>query len=114
MRRMLLVFTFTFVTLLAACYGPSYYTVEGRHEAFKTMYGRQVGLNADDPERSWLERYPDNTIGKRTLPNGNTEIERRTTSGSNCRVFYEIDPNTRTIVAWRYEGSQEDCTWIGP
>jgi hypothetical protein len=90
------------------------YSVEGRHEAFKVMYGRQVGLNADDSERSWLARYPEDILGKQELSNGNVEIEFRTNSGPTCRVFYEVSAETRIIVSWRFEGNEQDCRWIGP
>lgn len=100
--------------LLAGCGIGVGYSTEDRHEAFKTMYGRQVGLNSDDRDRSWLARYPEDIVGRRVLPNENIEVEFRTTSGPRCRVFYEIDPETRIIINWRFEGSEQDCTWIGP
>jgi hypothetical protein len=103
------------VWLVSGCFGWDIdYSVEGRHEAFKTMYGRQVGSNADDPERSWLARYPQNILGRQELSNGNIEIEFRTNSGPKCRVFYEVDAETHIVVSWRFEGNAQDCRWIGP
>lgn len=103
-----------FAALLAGCGIGVSYSTEDRHEAFKVMYSRQVGLNADDPDRSWLARYPEDIIDKRVLPNGNTEVEFAPTHWPHCRVFYEVDPETRIIVGWRFEGSKQDCRWLGP
>ena len=104
-----LIFIQILVLSITACVS---YSQNARHEAFVTMYGRQVGLNADDLERSWLARYPKDIVASRNLSNGNTEIEVRTSSGSRCRVFYEVEPESRTIVRWRFDGSKVDCTWV--
>ncbi len=106
-RMILLLIFFVPITACAS------YSLEARHEAFKTMYGSQVGLKADDPDNSWLARYPQNVIARHRLPNGNIEIEYRArTAVRGCRVFYELQANSRVIVGWRFKGSEEDCTWV--
>lgn len=77
------------------------------HENFKSVCSAQVGKNTNDP--SLFRR--DYEIGRRPLPNGNVETEHLHLRGStgDCRIFYEVDPTTNTIVACRYEGSEQTC-----
>lgn len=78
------------------------------HQNFMEIYDHQVGKTIDDPS-SYIARYPQEIVGSRDLPNGNKEIE-FLRSASECRVFFEVDPHTRKIVGWRYEGSDETCS----
>jgi len=78
------------------------------------MYGRQVGENYTDPEKSWIARYPEDIVARNDLENGNIDIEFRTSGRDTCRVFYEVSPETHRVVSWRFKGHERDCTWIGP
>jgi hypothetical protein len=84
------------------------------HENFIYNYSRQVGKRADDPF-SIIVRYSKDITSERIVSNGNREIEYIHSSPyknhSGCKVFFEIDSNTNIIVAWRYEGDNESCSW---
>ena len=79
------------------------------HEAFKSHRQLQLGMSIDDPN-SDIVHYPQLQIGSRTLANGNYETEFRWIR--SCRYFYEINLKTRTIVGWRFEGSEKDCAIV--
>lgn len=63
-----------------------------------------VGRNIDDPNTNWVRS--ENLIGNRVLSNGN--IENKYRDRGACRYFFEVNPKTHIIVAWRLEGEQ-DC-----
>lgn len=46
-------------------------------------------------------------MGSRELPNGN--VETNFSWRKHCPVFFEINPATRIIVGWRFEGNERDC-----
>jgi len=102
----------TMVMLLSACASWAGWS----HENFEHNYGGQVGKRADDPLTS-IARYPQKIVAERILPNGSKEIELlhavSRVDGTKCVVFYEVDPKTNVIVAWRYEGNEQVCYW-GP
>lgn len=91
--------------LLAGCISPS----ELAHRNFKNFMQLDIGLSVDDPD-AYRNRYPGDLLRSRTLPNGNIEEEFETGRWGRCRVFFEIDNKARSIVGWRYEGSEEDCS----
>jgi hypothetical protein len=91
--------------LLLSCVPPEFLPTP--HENFKTIMQNNVGKRADDPT-SHVSRFPPEwVIGSRLLPNGNIETEYARREA--CRVFFEINPKTRIIVGWRFEGSERDC-----
>ncbi|HXG29987.1 MAG TPA: hypothetical protein VNJ47_14195 [Nevskiales bacterium] len=66
----------------------------------------KIGMSIDAPlARAGIN--PARLISTKTLPNGNFEngYEYRRT----CRYFFEVDSKTRTVVSWRFEGSEEGC-----
>ena len=70
------------------------------HEAFINRHDNRVGRNFDKlPYRTSINEYADS----RFLPNGNVEYGFKW--GAKCRVYYEVDPETRIIVNWRWEGT---------
>lgn len=69
------------------------------------MMRSHVGLSIDDPY-AYINRYPENRISKKGLPNGNLEDHFRRGHNNRCDIYFEIDKTTRRIVDWRYEG---DC-----
>ncbi len=75
-------------------------------ENFKRFRDANIGKSIDDPS-SEVARYPQLLVGRKDLPNGNYENEYRWYR--ECRYFYEINPSTRMIVNWRYEGNENDC-----
>ena len=93
------------VALAATLASSACYTVTP-HENFKSIIGASVGKGMDDPS-AFTRRYPEALIGSHTLQNGNIELEyllRR-----SCRHFYEIDRATKIIIAFRFEGTIQDC-----
>src|SRR2546421_614203 len=79
------------------------------HENFRTIMSNHVGKSADDPSTDTV-RYRARRIEIRTLPNGN--IEEGYPGLRSCRYYFEIDKTTRTIVNWRFEGTEDDCEVI--
>ncbi|MCA1803866.1 MAG: hypothetical protein LC646_00520 [Xanthomonadaceae bacterium] len=79
------------------------------HENFKRAMQSNIGKR-EDSETSYLLRYPEDVLGSATLPNGNIETE--FFQSRKCRVFFEINPATRIIVGWRFEGSERDCVIV--
>ena len=74
------------------------------HETFVSHRNHEVGLKMEDVRSSTsIKSYADS----RFLSNGNVEYGfkyRRT-----CRVYYEVNPETRIIVGWRWEGLRQHC-----
>lgn len=81
-------------------------TLPTPHENFKNIMQSNVGKRADNPS-SDISRYPQWVMGSRELPNGN--IETNFSWRKHCPVFFEINPATRIIVGWRFEGNERDC-----
>ena len=79
------------------------------HENFKNMMQSNVGKSMDDPY-VYRNRYRSLLMGTRELPNGN--IEEKFNRHPRCPVFFEIDKKARTIVGWRYEGTDHDCVIV--
>lgn len=75
------------------------------HENFKNTMSFNVGKKIDSPKVNWVreEYFTDSVV----LPNGN--IENKYRWRGTCRYFYEIDSKTKTIVGWRFEGTEHDC-----
>lgn len=82
------------------------------HDLYVQEMRLRVGMSIDDPPRkTWAD--PDKLVTSRSLPNGNIENEYRFYGyHGTCRSFYEINPKTRIIVGWRYEGRDQDCAMI--
>ena len=76
------------------------------HENFKMIFGQSVGKSIDDPARI-TNAYPDRLLSSTVLSNGN--VENKYLWYGACRYFFEINPNTRRIVGWHFEGSEHDC-----
>jgi len=76
------------------------------HENFKESIGFYVGYSIDKPRLPGVTRR-EIFLSSRMLPNGN--IENKYKYVWSCRYFFEYDPETRMIVGWRFEGSEEDC-----
>ena len=70
------------------------------HEIFVQYNDSRVGRNFDKENRSTsVKGYVDG----RFLPNGNVEYGFKWRA--TCRVYYEVNPETRIIVDWRWEGT---------
>jgi hypothetical protein len=62
---------------LQACVLGIDYSPQGRHEAFKSVYGAEVGKNSENPKTSLLARYPQLVVARRPLTSNSTEVEFR-------------------------------------
>jgi hypothetical protein len=76
------------------------------HQNFIDHGNHNIGSSIDDP-RVVGSTNQKNLLGSRTLPNGNVEHSYKWRG--SCRKFFEYDPKTRIIVAFRWEGSEQDC-----
>ena len=81
------------------------------HQNYVRARQLQIGRSIDDPY-AVRNRYPDRRVGVRALPNGNIEEEFKDGLGLRCRTFFEIDNKAGKIVAWRYEGTKQDCAIV--
>jgi sarcosine oxidase delta subunit len=88
------------LSLLSAC------STLTPHENFVMIMRSDIGKNADDPS-SYTSVYRNYRLSVRNLANGN--IEEEYARGRNCRHFFEIEPSTRRIMNWRFEGQQNEC-----
>jgi hypothetical protein len=78
------------------------------YENYTNWMQAQVGRWAYDPD-TYRRRYVELRVAERQLANGNIEEEFRRGRGGKCPTYFEIDPKTEKIVAWRHEGQKEDC-----
>jgi hypothetical protein len=69
---------------------------------------RQVGKSIDDAD-AYPVFYRLRQLNAKSLPNGNEEHEYAAGRKGECRLFFEVQPLTRRIVRWSYEGSERDC-----
>ena len=76
------------------------------HENFQMIFSQSIGKSIDSAPRL-TNAYPDRLLSSIDLLNGH--IENKYLWYGACRYFYEIDPKTRIIVAWRFEGNERDC-----
>jgi hypothetical protein len=91
-------------TQLMACGNP----FTAGHRNFKDHMQLQVGRSTEHPY-AYTKQYRDSHVSTRILANGNVEEEYKVGRGWKCRVFFEIDKKTSTIVSWRYEGDEDVC-----
>ena len=70
------------------------------HEAFLSYHENRIGRNFDKlVYYTGITRYADG----RFLLNGNVEYGFKW--GAKCRVYYEVNSETRIIINWRWEGT---------
>ncbi len=84
------------------------------HQAFVGSYGWFVGkhigwINHEFPPQSKSDKYGF-TISSRRTANGNIEIEvHNPLDNRQCKIFYTYNPQTKIVVSWRYEGTNDQC-----
>lgn len=89
----------TLCSVTTACF-----PIMSGHEAFLDQYGHYVGKSVKSFREDY--NYKNHYILKESiLSNGNYEIEMdNPVPRSQCKVFYEYNPGTGIILAWRYIG----------
>ena len=79
------------------------------HQNFKMHMENKIGMSIDaPPAKTGID--PADLVSTRALPNGN--FENGYQYGKTCRYFFEVNSKTRVVVAWRFEGSEEDCAIV--
>lgn len=78
------------------------------YKNFEDQLQREVGKCIDNA-RSPSRRNQSELISTRSLPNDNVEYRYAFENYRGiCRYALEVDPATRRIVAWRYDGEDKD------
>ena len=96
--------------LLVGCY-----TDPGLHirsyENFQILRKLHIGRKIDDPNLVIGWTSPKDLTRVVRLPNGNDEYHYKSyyRGHSTCRAIYEVDPTTRIIVGFRWEGTEGEC-----
>ncbi|MFN2646330.1 MAG: hypothetical protein ABR570_15180 [Burkholderiales bacterium] len=90
------------VPLIAACATPA------EHRNFREVMERQVGKSVDDPD-SYPVFYRLRQVKAKSLANGNQQQEYAAGRSGRCRLFFEVEPLSRRIVRWSFEGSEREC-----
>jgi len=83
-------------------------STSAEHENFKQVMNRQVGKGIDDAD-AYPVFYRLRQLNAKPLPNGNERQEYAAGRKGDCRLFFEVEPLTRRIVRWSYEGSEREC-----
>jgi len=77
------------------------------HEKFVQQMRSKIGMYYDDPP-SHTGINTEHFISSNILLNGNMENGYR--HQGSCIYYFEINPDTRKIVGWRYTGTEFDCS----
>jgi hypothetical protein len=91
-----------FLAALAACATPA------EHLNFKEVMNHQVGKSIDDPD-AYPVFYRLRQVSAKSLPNGNQQQEYAAGRSGHCRLFFEVEPLSRRIVKWSFDGSEREC-----
>lgn len=67
----------------------------------------KIGMHYDDPPE-FTGINTEQFISSVILLNGNMENGYR--HRRSCIYYFEINPDTRKIVGWRYTGTERDCS----
>jgi hypothetical protein len=94
------------IGFLASCGGVS------PHQNFINIMNVSVGRDSDAPYSFRNNIRIHHLVAVRPLKNGNIEEEFKIGRRLNCRVFFEVDESKKTVVGWRYEGTEQDCVIV--
>jgi len=83
------------------------------HENFKQVMAAQVGKGIDDAD-AYPVFYRLREVNAKALPNGNLEEQYAAGRKGDCRLFFEVEPLTRRIVRWSFDGAKRDCVIVPP
>ena len=79
------------------------------HETYIHHMSDAVGKHVS---RTVVGRNPEGVRSRVMLPNGNEEVLYLfQILGGPCPTFFEVDVDSGIVVAWRFEGTEEDCYW---
>ena len=75
------------------------------HDNFVRGMQSQVGKKVGETDPGFLSE--NRLIEVRELENGNLEYQYA--HYRECRYFFEVDPESDTILSFRFEGEEDDC-----
>jgi len=75
------------------------------HENFKRIMSGKVGKKYDDPPN--FAGTQEQIVSSITQLNGTMVNGYRL--NASCVYYFEINPDTRKILGWRYKGKDDDC-----
>lgn len=78
------------------------------HENFKRVMARQIGKSIDDSD-AYPVFYKLRQTSSKPLPNGNQQQQYAAGRNGRCQLNFDVDPLTRQIVGWSFDGSERDC-----
>lgn len=94
--------------LVAACFLQACAGIP--HDNFKEIYGGKVGKHIDDPNLV-NGGYPAKKVRSHALTSGLVEtLYEIQNPWGRCLVFFKSNPSTGIIEAWRFEGSDKECS----
>lgn len=99
------------VAALPACNIMPHSETNLAHEYFEYVMTSKIGMNYDDPP-SVTGINAEQLMSSNILSNGHLENGYRFSDA--CVYYFEINPDTRKILSWRYMGSEEDCSITPP
>lgn len=92
---------------LSACGSMLGPPVNEGHERFEAQMRAKIGMFYDDPA-SFTGINTKGFVSSNILLNGHMENGYK--HRGSCIYYFEIDPESRKIVGWRYEGTENDCS----
>jgi hypothetical protein len=98
---------------LASCITAAGCSFLSARDDLAKLMDREVGRTPGDLD-SYRANFPSLSRGSRKLPNGNLEEEWRAGFRDDCPVFFEVDPETRKVLAWRLGLPDDDCILADP
>jgi len=110
LAKVKLLVTTLLLLLLVSCIS---FTLPSPYENFQILHNLLIGRKIDDPDLligGWTN--PKELIKVVRLPNGHDEyyyVSYWRGGQSTCRAIYEVNPETRIIVGFRWEGTEKDC-----
>jgi hypothetical protein len=93
------------VVFLSSCSSLFEPPVNPAHANFERIMKSKIGKKYDDPPN--FAGNPEQLVSSITQLNGNMVNGYRL--NPSCIYYFEINPDTRKIVGWRYTGSKQDC-----
>lgn len=76
-----------------------------QHENFLAHMELNIGKDYERHDGQGMAAQ--NFVQSKTLPDGN--VEREYKYRRSCKLFFTVNPVTRIVLNWRYEGSDSDC-----
>ena len=99
----MLMFRAALLVLLAAGCGS-----QPRFDNFRQVMDKQVGKKTEDTDFYPL-LYRLRQVDSRPLANGHREDKYLAGYQGKCELFFEVEPASRTVTAWRADARDRNC-----